>query len=261
MMNELKQLQESFQQYLMQADADEIVSHVVSTAALPATVRLAIYGDAYQSRLIDALASNFSYLKIYLGEDEFFNLASDYVAQHPSIYRSIRWYGDKFPDFIRQCDAYQSSIHIHEIAALDWVMTLVFDAEDAAIISFDQMAAIAPDNWPEMRFVFHPSVYRLQFKWNVVECWQADMNDDDSMTMSEYASAVDWLFWRHELMNHFISLSVDEAWALDAAISGASFAEICEGLIQFVEEDNVAIAAASMLRKWLSSGLISQINY
>ncbi len=36
--------------------------------------------------------------------------------------------------------------------------------------------------------------------------------------------------------SQFVSLSLDEAWAIDAMINGANFGEICEGLCQWVDE-------------------------
>jgi hypothetical protein len=260
-MTDLKQIQDGFQQYLLQSDSYMIVPQVVSTDALPATERLAIYRNAYQARLLEALASNFPFLHTCLGDDEFCTLATAYIEQQPSCYRSIRWFGDGLPAFILRSELYQELPSANEIAIFDWTMTLVFDAKDAIVITLEQMAAIPTDAWADMRFVFHPSVHRFQFSWNVIEFWQSTLNENSSVSLTEYSSPVCWLFWRSELTSHFISLSNDESWALDAAIAGASFSDICEGLCQFMDEASVAILAATMLKKWITSGLISEINY
>src|SRR3990167_639304 len=261
MMADLRQIQDSFQQYLLESDPSNIASEIVSTETLPAIERLSIYCNAYQARLLETLASNFSFLHTCLGDDEFYALAAAYINQQPSCFRSIRWYGDRLPEFIKQSDLYKSSQYIHEIAVLDWTMTLVFDAKDAIVIPLEQMTFIPPDAWADMRFVFHPSVYRFKFHWNVIEFWQSTQTECGSMSLKKYPSPVAWVFWRNELTSHFNSMSKDEAWALDAAMAGSSFSDICEGLCQFMSEDSVAIAAASMLKKWVASGLISEINY
>jgi hypothetical protein len=261
MMADLKQIQDSFQQYLLQSDARVIVSQVVSTETLPAITRLSIYGDAYRSRLFEALASNYPFLHACVGDDEFYALAMNYINQHPSNYRSIRWYGDRMQEFIQQNDYSQLSPSIHEVAALDWMMTLVFDAKDTEVVTLEQMALIPADAWADMHFAFHPSFHRLQFNWNVIEFWQSTLSEDGQVLLSKYSSPVTWIFWRHDLINHFISMSNDEDWALSAAIEGSSFSDICEGLCQFMPEENVAIAAASMLKKWIASGLISTLSY
>ena len=261
MMVHLKHIQDSFQQYLLQSDTSVIAPKIVSTEALPAIERLSIYGNAYQSRLVEALASSFPFLHTCLGDDEFYALAATYISQQPSTYRSIRWYGDSFPEFTRQSELYKSLPYIDQIAELDWMMTLVFDSKDADVVTLEQVALISPDVWADMRFVFHPSVHRRQFGWNIVELWQSSLSEDGAVSIVEYPSPVSWLFWRHDLTNHFTSIPEDEAFALDAAMKGLTFSDICEVICQFNDEDTVAFAAASMLKKWIASNFISEISY
>ena len=66
---------------------------------MPVQTRLAIYGDAYRSRLADALGSNFPALAKLLDE-EFHELALAYVDTHDSPYFSIRYYGDHLEEFL-----------------------------------------------------------------------------------------------------------------------------------------------------------------
>ena len=141
-MTNLKQLQESFQQYLLRLDRPEIICEILGTENLSATARLSIYSDAYQSRLIDALASNFPTLQSYLESNEFNTLATTYVDQNPSSFRSIRWLGDQFPKFIVTCPTYRTKPYLSELATLDWAMTLVFDAEDSNIITLNEISTI-----------------------------------------------------------------------------------------------------------------------
>src|SRR6185312_16138520 len=97
-MNELTHLQTELQNYLMNSD-QTIQQHIVDTAKVPAEIRLAIYGNAYQSRLHDALAISYPLLQKYLGENAFLQLSHDYLDHYPSCYRSIRWYGDQLALF------------------------------------------------------------------------------------------------------------------------------------------------------------------
>lgn len=69
-----------------------------------------------------------------------------------------------------------------------------------------------------------------------------------------------WLIWRQDLKTFYRSLSVDEAWALDAASKGESFAALCEGLCEWIDAQNVALHAAGLLKQWITDGLISEIK-
>ena len=42
-------------------------------------------------------------------------------------------------------------------------------------------------------------------------------------------------------------------------INGLTFGEICEGLCQWIAEDNAGVHAASLLKGWITTGLISNV--
>jgi hypothetical protein len=46
-----------------------------------------------------------------------------------------------------------------------------------------------------------------------------------------------------------------EVTALDAALAGRNFAEICGALAEHLPEDEVPLRAASLIATWLDSGL------
>jgi hypothetical protein len=71
------------------------------------------------------------------------------------------------------------------------------------------------------------------------------------------AQGVEWLVWRRELSTYYRSLSASEAQALDAARRGWPFGELCELLCDAVGESAAALEAATLLRGWVDSGLIS----
>lgn len=61
-------------------------------------------------------------------------------------------------------------------------------------------------------------------------------------------------------MTHWRSLGEDEAWALDAVREGGNFGVICEGLCRWHGADEVAMQAASFLKRWVTDGLISAVD-
>ena len=69
-----------------------------------------------------------------------------------------------------------------------------------------------------------------------------------------------WLLWRQDLQNYFRSMPGDEAAALDAALHGADFAQICETLAEWLPEDEIPLRAASLVGLWADSGIIDAVN-
>ena len=259
-MNGLRQLQNKFQAYLLHSNSS-FEEYVINTEKVPAEARLAIYANAYQSRLIEALAANYPVLQIYLGHEQFETLGQAYLFAYPSSYRSIRWFGDKLAGFLHENSPYKEIPYLAELAQFEWALTSVFDAADSTILQMDDMGSIPPDAWINMRLQAHPSLHRLNLTWNVVQIWQTLSDDKTPPEPIQHPVPIHWLLWRKELMNQFCSLADDEAWALDTMLSGGTFSDICEGLCQWEEEEAVGLRAASLLKGWIAEGLIAEVIF
>jgi len=256
-MSELRDIQGDFQAFLMTGN-NAVDSSIVDCPPVNRDIRLGIYKDAYQLRLVEALASNFPCLQTHLGQEAFQRLGFAYLAVHPSRYRSIRWFGDRMVDYLLQHPE-QDYPWLAELAEFEWNMSASFDAQDADVLTMADMAALPAEAWAELTLSPHPSVHRMNFFWNVVPLWQGLTEGkavQDAAVKSDTATA--WVLWRKDYINRFLSLSEEEAWALDAAISGATFADICEGLCAWHEESAVGMRAAGLLKGWILSGLVAQ---
>jgi hypothetical protein len=256
--NKLLCLENNFQDYLLHGHP-AILQSVAGTTKVPTEVRLAIYGDAYRSRLHEALSANYSILEKYLGYEQFQALCYAYIDEYPSSFRSIRWFGDQLDAFLRQHPIYKDYPYLAEFAQFEWTMTLLFDAEDGQAMSIDMMQTVPPEAWMNMRFEAHPSIKRLSLSWNVVPIWQAVNEEQTPEEPYQYESPLSWLLWRNGLMTHFSSLKGNEAWAVNAMIDSSTFGDICEGLCQWVGEDKVGEYAASLLKGWIIAGLITKV--
>lgn len=286
-MSTLAHLQSEFQSFLLDGN-ERMLNRVAGTAKVSAEQRLAIYYDAYRLRLLEALTSNYPVLRAWIGDDEFEKAGIAYLAAHPSRHFSIRWFGHHLPEFLGATESWRDSPFLAEMASLEWTLSEIFDAEDSAVMSVEDMAHIPVKAWPDMRLHFHPAVRRLDLRWNVPLIWKAinqnldverntvSCRGETSATPSagnarhaeaqhdipapeagEHPQA--WLVWRQDLKTWFRSLSVDEAWALDAARGGESFAAICEGLCEWIDAQNVALHAAGLMKQWITDGIVSEI--
>jgi len=258
-MNHLMNLQIKFQSYLINSEND-INSDIEETKKVSASTRLQIYRNAYRFRLIEALASNYPILQKYLGDELFQELATLYINAHPSTFKSIRWFGDQLENFLQGHDKYSEFPYLAELSKLEWHMTLTFDAPDRELIGMETIMLTPPDDWSIMKFVLHPSVYLLDFQWNVIQIWQQLSQDNPPPEPIQYESLIPYIFWRKELINQYCSLPQDERYAINSIMNDHTFGEICEGLCQWVSEQDAALRAASLLKGWLYSGLISAVE-
>ncbi|ARB92043.1 DUF2063 domain-containing protein [Legionella longbeachae] len=256
-MTELLNLQEQFQKFLLSGQSN-IVDSIIQTELVSADTRLGIYRDAYRLRLIECLSSNFPALHTYLGTEQFNELATLYINAHPSSYRSIRWYGDLLPDFIKS--QYPQYPNLAELADFEWKMSLAFDAVDAHVVRVEDMASVAPEAWGGLQFILHPSLQRINYVCNSIPLWQALTHEQKLPELQQSSEPTAWVLWRKpEYLIQFYSLSCEEAWALDNLLQGISFGTLCEGLCHWINPEEVGMQAASYLKGWIQNGMISQL--
>jgi hypothetical protein len=256
---QLRRLQQEFQRDLLGEESD-ICAAIVDAPPLPVDARLAIYRNAYRVRLIEALDDTYSVLHKVLGDETFFALGEMFVAAHSSVHRSIRWYGRELADFLLDHLPFAEQPLLSELARFEWMLAKVFDSPDEAPLERSSLKTIHPDAWAELKFRFHPSVHRLQLAWNTVSVWQAISADEDPPQPELAAAPESWLLWRQNLKNYFRSIDAIEEAALDAALDGNTFAEICAELTAWLPEEEIPLRAASLVSTWADSGIIAGVG-
>lgn len=258
-MSHLVRIQNDFQRFLLRGDA-AVEAHVVGTDRVPIATRLGIYADGYCARLIEALQTNFPVLTRLLGEGDFETLASAYVRAYESPFFSIRYYGNALAEFLATEAGYTGAPVLAELARWEWAMTEVFDAADAVPIGPGDLARVTPEAWADLRFDWHPSVRRLRLAWNAPQIWKAVSDEAEPPEVTLESKPVEWLLWRQELRSYFRSLPTEEALVLDAAREGESFGEVCTLLSGIFGDAEAPAHAASFLRGWVGSGLLTTVR-
>jgi len=259
-MSQLRDLQLRFQQYLIDGST-AIEGDIVSTGTALAEHRLGAYYNAYRIRLIDALAVDYSALEKYLGREAFEHLGLDYLRRHPSRFRSIRWFGQQLPEYLGEYYQADDAGLVHELALYEWAQATVFDAADSPqLVQLEDMAGVPAESWPALHFEFIAALRWLDLRWNVPQIESALDNGDPLPEAQASEFPQRWLLWRRDFKTHWRSLEVHEAWAIEQAASGASFAEICEGLLEWIDPEQVALTAAGFLKQWIGDQLLSRVG-
>jgi hypothetical protein len=255
----LRELQRDMQRHLL-GEESGVTSAIVDAPPLSAADRLAIYRNAYQVRLIDALHETYPVLHGLLGDEAWVEMAQAYVAAHPSVFRSIRWYGRELADYLALSNPYSEAPILTEVALLEWTLAEVFDAADAPALARSALAAVEPSAWGSLTLQFHPSLRRLSFSWNTAAVWKA-MSQEETPPRPEMGPApIRWLLWRQNLQNYFRSMTAVESAALDSALRGRNFAQLCEDLGALLPQEEIPAAAASLLGAWADSGMIVKVG-
>ncbi|MCK5667025.1 MAG: putative DNA-binding domain-containing protein, partial [Thiotrichaceae bacterium] len=240
--------------------SEDFENDIISTEDALAEHRLGAYYNAYRIRLIDSLATDFECLQKEIGDEGFELMILDYLKHYPSENPSVRWVGTHMVEFLKHSE-HPDKKFLTELAEFEWSQGLCFDAGDSKqIFRLEDMAQIAPESWPQLTFQFHDSVRWLDLHSNAAPYWVALDNNEELPEKHHEEIPTRWLMWRKGMSPNWRSLEVAEAWAIEAAYNGANFAELCEGLLEWIGEDLVAMTAAGFLKQWIHEELITGIN-
>ncbi|MEQ1598957.1 MAG: DNA-binding domain-containing protein [Methylotenera sp.] len=249
------QLQSDFQAYLLDSSKGAAFkSQIVNDKKVGVKTRLGIYYDAYRLRIIEVLSNSYPILKALLGDGIFEQAARSYIDIYPSTYRNMRWVGDKMSEHLQE--NFPQYPIAAEMATFEWGLSLAFDADDAPILGLQDLAAIAPENWADLLFQFHPSMQLFTFKWNVLRVWQALNSEESPPKISQIEEPC--VVWRKDLNSHYRSLDLAEYAAIQLVIAGTSFGELCEKMQETATEEAATMQAAQYLSGWLNEGLMTK---
>lgn len=254
----LLQIQRGVQEFLLHT-AIKSAPLIRAPMGVSARDRLDIYADGYRVRLLEALASDYTGLKKYLGDDVFKTLGRAYIDRYPSRHFSLRWFGKMLPDFAASTAPFNRHVEITELARFEWAHGLVFDAVDVTPLAISELAALAPAAWLDLRFELQPALQLLKLNSNAPLLWSALNNDEIPPPLQLHETACDWLVWRQDLRILFRELPLEEAIALTAFADGYCFADVCAQLCERLPESQVPGYAAGLLRQWIDAGLIKKI--
>ena len=272
----LQQLQHSFKQHLMHQDP--AIAHWVKDKGISRELRLAIYANAYRSRLIEALETDYPALLTVLGAEEFYRLGHAYIDRYPSRFYTLRLFGQFLPVFLQQTSPWQEQQHLAQLARFEWTFVDAFDAVDEVLLQEADVAAVPPDCWPQLRIRLHPSVYCFDYDWNILPLWKAATARDDvsdCATIRECApqqpslpavtalpATETCVIWRHKLRTQYRTMDADEVVVLKAVMQGDNFSQLCECLIPFYDDTaGIPMRAAGLLKTWLAAGMLTGLEY
>lgn len=254
----LQELQKSFQQYLMADKADvAVLDEITPIAKGYVTDRLNIYHHAYRSRIREALSSQFPNLHKLLGDDDFIMHVDKFIARYPSPHRNMRWLGDKLSHFFQE-ETPDKAI-LSDMANFEWHLGCAFDSQDIATLTIQDLAPFSPEQWADLSFEWHPSVYLGKSQTNVIRVWMF-LESNVNSNLEAALEPTQYLVWRKELVSQFKSLSQLEADAFNYMMQNHTFGELCDYISTQMDEESVLQYAAGLLADWLKQEMLVKVE-
>jgi len=216
----------------------------------PAVERVAIYANMYLWRLVEALRETFPQLVRHLGDEGFAGLAEDYLRRNPSDHHDVGQVGRRLAAFLREVPDPERP-DLADLAELEWARHQVFFAPAVEPVGPEAFSGLDPESFTRTSLVLSPALRILVLDHAAAPLWRRLEDGEPRDPPSPGASPV--AVWRSGFDVFHTPLALDEAVALEGALSGDSLAEICAA---FAGREEPAAAAHAALSSWLADGWI-----
>ncbi|NRA69924.1 MAG: putative DNA-binding domain-containing protein [Gammaproteobacteria bacterium] len=258
-MPELETLQHEFIKFLTN-QSQNFSQYISEQPPVDTDIRLGIYHNAYRMRLRETIDSDHPILGSYLGDELYDQLVLGYIEHYPSQVKSLRHFCANIPTYLQHQAPFSQHPILAELAQFERVLLSAFDAVDSKVVAITDLAAINPEQWPDIKLTFHPSTTIFTEHYNSVETWQALKSEQSPNPAVKHPLASYWLVWRNQQrLTEFYHQDPREQELWQHFNAGGDFAQGCEVLSQHFEPDQVPLQAVTLLKNWLSQGIISHI--
>jgi hypothetical protein len=140
--------------------------------------RFNVYRNNHVMSLITNLKDGFPVVSALVGDDFFGHMARIYIEQSPPRSPVMVFYGDTFPDFIRQFPPAGELPYLGDIAQIEYTQRLSLHASDAPYIDSDHMPYDA-QTLLLAQFHLHPSVHLIGSDYPIFDIWYANQGNLD----------------------------------------------------------------------------------
>lgn len=249
-MTNLRLLQSQFQDYLMNGTS-EMLQHVAPCQRFSAENRLKVYFNAYRIRLLEIMQLDFEKTHSLMGDELFEKAFHAYLAAHPSTHFSVRYFGERFPEFLKNTPPFSEHPVLSEMASFECAISYTLDAADKPPIQRDKLATLKPEEWANLQFQFHPSVISHLFEWDTPVLWRLIDQEESPRAPIQQEKPTRWVFWRKGLKSYYHSCSEFESKLFEGIEADKNFSQICESLLEILPEEEIPLKTAQTLNQWI----------
>lgn len=240
-------------------DLEEVVR---STERMSALDRMDVYANMYFFRILDVVRDDYPRLAHAVGEERFHNLITDYLLAHPSTHPSLRFIGQHLAEFLKTHELNEQHRWASDLAKLEWARVDVFDAPDHEILTTEELAGIAPEQWADLALELSPALQMHAVEWPVHRVWRAikdhDAAADDIDADADIAARPTRLrVWRRDgnIVVHKPMTELEHE-ALRGFGAGHALGPLCEELVHLSDEGAIAVELAQLLQEWIGDQLV-----
>ncbi len=240
-----------------EASAAEFVK---PSQSLSAAERVEIYTDMYFSRLLEVLGEEYSVVRELAGHEDFSRLIRAYLREFPSRHWSLNGLGRKLPEFLAGKYRTPKKALLHDVARLECLMSIVFDAEHSNVLTSADVAQVAPTDFTSARLRTIPALELGNFDHAANAIVRAVRMSEPlpALTKKRTFTVVwrkEWTVWRMDLVESMFHV-------LGSLKSGHTIGEAIEegGRHHHGDAASLQAAVSHSFGEWISEGLFERVD-
>lgn len=270
-------------QQLIQLSPGQLEKVITRSRALTAAERLAIYANAYHTRLLECLGEVYPWLKRTLGDEAFEVFAFGYLQEYPSRSYTLNDLGRSFPHYLEktrpQADSDENDPSgasaeeaddwpefLIDLARLEWAIYEVFDGpgvEGQPLLNADAFLNVPPERWAEVQLDMVPCFQLLATRFPVNDYYTRlrQAKDGESVPLPSAQPSFVALTRRDYVVRRY-NLSETEFELLRALHRGLPLGQGIEHALRSSNDDLTRLAEDLKLwfRNWTAEGFFRAIR-
>ena len=219
--------------------------------------RLGIYAHMYRARLVEVMTAEYPTTRRILGDDAFERACRRYIERHPSTERTLQRLSAGFPAFLtRHLPTGRRSALAVDVARIERAMEDVFDAPLGVPSTHAQLAAIAPDDWDQLRVQPSPAVRLLGLRTPANDYMNATRGGRSARMPRPRPSRV--VVYRHRYQVHRRTLDAPQFALLSALHDDEPLAAAVRLALRHCRGGPAQLAArlGGWFREWTAAGML-----
>jgi hypothetical protein len=173
---QLPDIQRYFAAYALHGEGLMQISTIVKDNGLSAEQRLSVYRNNTQLGLTEALREGYPVVDKLIGSACFNQIARDYIRQHPPTLGCLLYFGKAFAGFIAGYPSLAPLPYLADVARLEWFWQEAFHEAEAKALRLNDLAQVAPEQYPDLSLQLHPSARLLVSSYPVLAIWQSNQD-------------------------------------------------------------------------------------
>lgn len=177
--------------------------------------RLKVYRNNIVGSLTDVMVATFPILDRLVGREFLELMARSYILENPPEHGCLSLYGEGFDGFIEAFELAKSLPYLPDVARFELALNKAYYAQDDTALKADALAAIAPDDLPNISLKPRHSVQLLRSRFPLTAIREFCMADkqDGQLNLDQGGEAL--MVYRPELETQTVILSEDEFMMLE----------------------------------------------